>query len=391
MHICHIITKPELGGAQLSTLEIVSRLAEKEGYNISLVTGSRGTLLKDFKDLKGVKVYLVPFLVRNISPIYDILAFIYILFLYLFNKYDIVHTHSSKAGILGRWAAFFARIPVIIHTVHGWSFNSHQLYITKIFYRYLERLTAKFTSIVICVSRNDINKALRYRIADKKKLVFIKYGIDIEKFSSKSNEAERLNKRKEIGMLDKGPVVGMIACLKPQKSPLDYVRACIEVHKKIPEANFLLVGDGVLRKDCRRIIQNSSLDGRFVFAGWRRDIAGILDLLDVAVLTSKWEGMPISIIEALLKGCPVVATDSGSTNEIVKDGVSGYIVNVGDFQGISEKVVNLLSNKELHLKMRQAAARSIDASFSKKRMADEIEALYRRFNLLMLTSLHRQG
>jgi glycosyltransferase involved in cell wall biosynthesis len=373
--ICHVITKPELGGAQLSALNILSGLP-KNKYEVSVVTSSKGLLFPEFKKLTSerIKTFFSPFLVRRVNPILDILALIHIWVIYIYNRFNIVHTHSSKAGIIGRWAALLAGVPVIVHTVHGWSFNDYQGVVKKNFFILLEKITAKFTARIICVSSRDTRTALKYKIAPYDKLVFIKYGIPLNVFKKTSTPLSQ--KRKELGITNNDPVVGMIACLKPQKSPLDYIKACIKIYEEMPDVNFLLVGDGALKDKCRELSSAGSLNGRFVFTGWRRDIPDILDVMDIMVLTSKWEGMPISVIEALSKGCPVVATDAGGTSELIRDRVNGYIVNPGEYEKISEHVIKLLKNPQLLKNMKQEAVLSIDDSFKVERMIEETESLY---------------
>jgi len=373
--VCHVITKPELGGAQLSTLNILSGLP-RDKYDISVITSPKGILSAEFRDLMDAKAFFSPFLTRPINILSDILAFIHIFLIYRSNKYAIVHTHSSKAGVIGRLAARLAGVPVIIHTVHGWSFNDCQGWVRKWLFMSLERAMARFTTRIICVSKKDMEAGLKYKIAGPDKFVLIKYGIPIAEFRRSS--VDPLVKKKELGITNNGPVIGMISCLKPQKSPLDYIKACIKIYEKMPDVNFLLVGDGALRSKCEKVLASTPLNRRFIFTGWRRDISEILDILDVAVLTSKWEGMPISIIEALCKGCPVVATNAGGTPELIKGGVTGYVTQPGAYEETAEKVLRILKDPASSRKMKKQASLSIDESFGVDRMVNEIENLYRR-------------
>jgi len=375
MRICHVITKPELGGAQVSTLNILSDLP-RDKYDISIITSAHGMLEPEFRGLENAKAFFSRFLVRPINPVFDILAFIHIYLIYRCHKYDLVHTHSSKAGIIGRWAARLANIPTIIHTAHGWSFNDYQHPIVRKFYIFLERITARVTTKIICVSKHDIDTALRYKIAQGEKLTLIKYGILLRKFRGPKTDIQL--KKRGLGIANNDPVIGMVSCLKPQKSPADYVRAAIEIYKEMPAVNFLMVGDGVLRSQCKKILDATTLNGRFIFTGWRRDVSEILDVLDVVVLTSKWEGMPISIIEALSKGCVVVATDAGGTSELVKDNVTGYIVQPGSYRQVARKVINVLNDRQLFQSVKNRAYSFIDDSFDVSRMVNEIHNLYQR-------------
>ncbi len=376
MRVCYVITKPELGGAQLSTLNLLL-LLPKDKYNISIITSPRGILASEFNE-SGVRCFFSPFLARGINPLLDILAFIHILLICISIKPVIVHTHSSKAGIIGRWAARFAGVPIIVHTVHGWSFNKYQGLIRKRLFIFLEKITAGFTSKIICVSRSDMNIGQRYKIASNNKFVFIKYGIQISNFRKPITSI--LQKKKELGIFNNDPVVGMISCLKPQKSPLDYIKASIEIYNNMPKVNFLLIGDGILRRQCERLIADSTLNGRFKFTGWRRDIADILDVLDIVVLTSLWEGMPVSIIEALCKGRPVVATNVGGTAELVKDGVNGFLITPGSYRELVDKILKILEDRALFYSMKKEAFVSIDDSFLVDRMVGDIESLYSKIS-----------
>lgn len=373
MRVCHVITKPELGGAQLTTLNILSNLPRNK-YDISFITSPRGLLSREFADLEGVSSHFSLFLVRHINPIADILAFIHIFLIYRAQKYNIIHTHSSKAGILGRWAAKFAKIPCIIHTVHGWSFNGYQPAVVRSFFIFLERITAKFTTKIICVSKSDFETGLKYKIAPREKFVFIKYGIPLTTF--KKPPTNRSEKRKELGIDNGDPVVGMISCLKPQKSPLDFIKACIRIYEKVPNINFLLVGDGSLKKRCKKTLARTPLNGRFVFTGWRRDISEILDILDVVVLTSKWEGMPVAIIEALCKGKPVVVTDTGGARELVRNGVTGYLTQPGSHEETADRVIKVLKDRRSSIEMGKNASASIGYSFDARNMISELDKLY---------------
>lgn len=385
MRICHVITKPELGGAQLSTLNLISSLP-KDKCQISVITSPCGILKHEFRNIKGAASYFSPFLTRPVNPIVDILALIHIFIIYSRNRFKIIHTHSSKAGIIGRWAAFLYNktqcwLKVkgvrckVVHTVHGWPFNNYQNITKKWFFIFLERATAGFTDKIICVSKKDIETGLKYKIAPKEKFVLIKYGIPLYDF--KNSRCDKAGKKRELGIYNDDPVIGMISCLKPQKSPLDYIKACVDIYNRIPGINFLLVGDGILKKRCRSELDRSPINGRFILTGWRRDVPEILDIIDIVVLTSKWEGFPIAIMEALSKGKPVVATDVGGVRELVKDGLTGYITKPGEYKDTADRILGMLEDRKSLLKMAEEAVRSIDDSFDIRIMARNMDNLYR--------------
>jgi len=156
------------------------------------------------------------------------------------------------------------------------------------------------------------------------------------------------------------------------------VKAAVKINQERPDLNFLLVGDGALKRSCQKFLARSSLNGRFIFTGWRRDVSNILDVIDVAVLTSKWEGMPIALIEALSKGCPVITTEVGGTSELVKNRVTGYLTRPGAYEETAEKVLEIFKDMDTLQKMKTEAADSIDDSFDVAKMVENIKTLYGR-------------
>lgn len=365
----HIITKLELGGAQQNTLYTVEHL-DKDKFDVTLICG-KGGLLDGEVDKKGVRVIFIPSLkARWIMPWFDIMAFLKLWRICKKERFTIVHTHSSKAGILGRWAARLTGVPVIIHTVHGWSFNDYQNLFLRKFFIWLERLTANITTKIIAVSYKDVEKGLEERIGRQEQYRVIRSGIEIEKF--RDIKIDVSSKRKKLGLDPGRPVIGMVACLKPQKAPIDFVRVANEVRKKILEAQFMLVGDGILRARVERLKDKLGLDGSLVLTGWRRDIPEIMTSIDVLCLTSLWEGLPRTILEAVSCGIPVVATDVGGNSEVIKDGINGYLSKPGNISDMAYRIVELLSQtpsscNPLH---------KLDSSFDIKEMIREIESLY---------------
>ncbi len=373
MRICHIITKPELGGAQLTTLRLLSELS-KDNYEISFITSNSGILTSDFLKLQKVKNFLLSSFKRDIEPINDILTLYKIYKILKNQKCEIVHTHSSKAGILGRLAARIAKTKFILHTVHGWSFNEYQPLLIKRLFILLEKIAARWTTKLICVSKKDIETALKYKIANREKIVLIRYGISKEAFQFQNlNIAE---KRAELVIKNNGPIVAMVSCLKPQKSPQDYIKAAAIVKKDIPEANFLIIGDGILRKKVLRLADNLGLNGSLLFKGWRRDIPEILSVIDVLVLSSLWEGLPVVLLEAMASGKPVIATNVGGTSEIIRDGIDGILVPPKDYKALSEKIRFILTETNLCKKMGESFKNRFDSSFQFQNMVKEIQELY---------------
>jgi glycosyltransferase involved in cell wall biosynthesis len=344
--VIHIITKMELGGAQENTLFTVSHL-NPEKFKTFLVIGKDGEMFEEAKAFKNTSV--VPDLIREIRPIKDIRAFFQIAKAIKKIKLTepesaptIVHTHSSKAGIIGRWAAKASGIPIIIHSMHGFGFNDYQHFWGRRFFILLEQITSRITTKFIAVSSANIEKGVQLNIFPREKTGLIRSGIDISRFQNPAVTKQEMRKNLEIP--DDVPVVAMISCLKPQKAPLDYVRACDLVKKEVPDAHFLLIGDGVLRGAVEKEIYRMNLRNCFRLLGWRRDIPEILHATNVLALTSLWEGLPKVLPQAMAAGVCIVATRVDGSPEAVRDGVNGFLVSPGDVSGLAEKVTFLLKD-----------------------------------------------
>ena len=280
---------------------------------------------------------------RPINPLKDFLAFIEIYRFIRKNNIVIVHTHSSKAGILGRWAAKFAGVKKIIHTAHGWSFNDYQNFFFRNLFLWLERITGRITDKLIVVSEYDKQKGLARGIGKEDKYMLIRYGIKYEDFTGK----EMSPIKKELGIGQGDLLVGNISCFKPQKCLVDFIKLAFLLDKAVPQVKFLLVGDGRQRRRIEKLVDALSLRNKLILTGWRKDIPQLLAAMDVFVLTSLWEGLPICVLEAMASARPVVATDTGGIREIISEGRTGFLVPCRSMEEMSQKVAFLLKGPRL--------------------------------------------
>jgi glycosyltransferase involved in cell wall biosynthesis len=342
INLLYVITKLELGGAQKQLLGLINSL-DKQRYSIFLFTAKDGLLISEAALIEGVILKKSKFLERLINPLKDILALFEIYCFIKKNRIQVVHTHSSKAGILGRLAAKLAKTPVIIHTVHGWSFNDYQPASIRYLYIFLEKFCATFTNKIIVVSKFDQDKGLENSVGKKNQYALIRYGLDAQVFK---DAGRRSQSRQLLGLSDTDLVVGMVACFKPQKAPLDFIALAGLIKKDFPDTKFVLVGDGQLRKKVDIRIKQLNLGGQVILTGWHNDIPLILSGLDVFVLTSLWEGLPIVILEAMAAGVALVATDTGGIAEIVVNGTTGYLVKPQDILSMRIRVGELLSSAQ---------------------------------------------
>jgi len=370
INLLYVITKLELGGAQKQLLSLIDHL-NKEKFRLFLFTAKDGLLIPEASSINGLTLKKSRCLERSINPLKDFLALIEIYWFIKRNNIEIVHTHSSKAGIIGRWAARLAKVKIIVHTVHGWSFNDYQPRLVRLFFIWLERLNAQFTDKLIVVSNYDKQKGLYNRIGKENKYCFIHYGINHTEFNIKDQ-----NIRRELGIDTQDLVVGMVSCLKPQKSPQDFVKLAFLVERASPDVKFLLVGDGILRKKIERLICKFNLQAQVILTGWRRDVSRILSMIDVFVLTSLWEGLPITVLEAMASSKPVVATHTGGIQELVIEGKSGFLVPPHDVNKMLERLTVLLKDNNLRMQMGQNARESLNFDFALTNMIDNSQNLY---------------
>ena len=373
--VVHIITKLELGGAQQNTLFTVAHL-DRHRFLPCLITNPEGLLLPEALTMKGVKTFFIPELIREINPFMDIRALFKIKGILQEIKKDdspmIVHTHSSKAGILGRWGAKFAKSDAIIHTIHGFGFHDYQPLPLKGFLIFLEMVTARITDAFIAVSRANIKKGVDSGIFAKQKATLIRSGIELEEFTG--IKGKRHKKKKELGIEPGLPLVTMIGCLKPQKAPLDYLEVAHRVLQE-REACFILVGDGELREQVQKKAAQLGLGGRFKLLGWRRDIPEILAATDIFCLTSLWEGLPRVLPQAMAMGIPIVATGIDGTPEAVIYGVNGFVTKPRDTKAMAKRIIYLLDHPKEAENMGKQGKKMV-GGFDIRRMVREQADLY---------------
>jgi len=290
-------------------------------------TGPEGSLAEHARD-KNVKLYIDNALVREINPFKDFLSFLKMVWFIRKKKYSIVHTHSSKAGISGRWAAWLARIPVIIHTVHGWGFHEYQKPWAGFLFKFLERTTLLITDKLIVVTRRDIDKGLKANIGTPDDYTLIRSGIELAAFANPLRPRQTV--RKEFGIPLEAVVIGTVTRLSPQKSPLVFIEAAHIISNTHPNVYFLVVGDGPLRNDVEQRIKELKLGDRICLTGLRRDVPDLLSACDIFTLSSLWEGLPRVLPQAMANGLPVVASAIDGSREIIQDAVNGRLFPPGN-------------------------------------------------------------
>lgn len=285
---------------------------------------------------------------------------------------DVVHTHSSKAGILGRLAARIERVPAIVHTVHGFGFTPLQSAPVRAVFQKAEKSLARTTDHFVMVSESDRRRAAEIGLVPRDRSSVIRAGIDLGRFS---DPGDGNAVRDSLGVPLKAPLVTQIGNFKPQKAPLDCVRVAAAVGEEFPDAWFLMVGDGPLRAEAEDLARTLGVSERLVFSGWRDDIPDILAATTVSVLTSLHEGLPCSVVESLAAGVPVVATAVDGTVEVVRPGENGFLAPAGDVPALAESICAMLTDPELRDAMASEAANGLE-EFDRDLMVRREEELY---------------
>lgn len=360
MKILHIQLLPLLSGVQRVSLNEMTVM--KSNFDYSLICASRGPLTQKL-DENGIKSYLIPELSREINFSKDIKAFSKMFRLIKKEQFDVVHTHSSKTGVLGRVASKLAGVKKVVHTVHGFSFPAAQSKPSYLLYFFLEWFAKFFTDVLIVLNQTDADIAIKKLGYDKKKVFIVPNGVDIAQFRpvTKSFDNEKLN-------------IIMVGRLWRQKDPETLLRAAISVLKNNYNISLTFVGDGELKNN----MQAASIDYRdsIKFNGWCDNISELLSESDLFVLPSLWEGMPLAILEALSCGVACVVSDIPGNNDLISNGFNGYLFPAGDDSKLANIIINYINNPS---KLREHSINSrqfIESDYSLNVRNEKIKNIY---------------
>jgi glycosyltransferase involved in cell wall biosynthesis len=380
MRVTHVITRLVVGGAQENTVSSVLGLAGKPGFQVDLIagpsTGPEGSLEESFRR-SGGQLTLVPELVREISPMLDWKALRKLRGIFEETRPDIVHTHSGKAGILGRLAAHQAGVPIVIHTIHGPSFGAFQGPVSNVLFRSAEKRAERWTTHFAAVSQAMIDQYLAAGIGRPDQYTKILSGFDLNPFlNARNNPAIR----QKFGIAPEDIVVGTIARLFALKGHDDLIDASVRLLKAVPRLKFLWIGDGSLRQRLEERIRKLNLTDRFVFTGLIPPgrVSEFVGVMDILAHLSRREGLPRAIPQALAAAKPVVAYDCDGAREACLDGETGFLVSAGNLAGLEEKITLLADDPDLRARLGDAGQQLVKRLFSVENMVDDLDRLYVR-------------
>ena len=372
MKVLQFVTRLDLGGAQEACLELCRFLLAR-GHEVSLLTAGEGDLLGDARRIPGLDVHAWTDWHHQLRPAHDVRCLLRLRAFLRERRFDVLHTHSSKAGILGRLAAWSAGTPhAVVHHVHGWSFTPLQSPAARAASVLLERAAARpgFVLLACSEATNRAGRAARIgRDADRR---IVHYGIDGPELL---RGRPRAALRRRLGLGARDLLVLQLGNCKPQKDPLTFARAAVLAGAELPRARFWIAGDGPLRAEAEAIAAAGGLGPRFRVLGWRRDVPDLLAAADVLSLTSRFEGLPLAVLRGMTAGLPVVATAVDGTPEAVEDGVTGRLLAPGDAQAFARAFVEIGRSPALRRRMGHAA-RAASARFRTKRFDREVLDLY---------------
>lgn len=362
MKILYCITSSSWGGAQLHVLELCADQLAR-GNEVTFIVGNKGPLLDKVKQLKGVKVILLPSLVREISPTNDIKAIVELRKIIKSESPDIVHLHSSKAGVIGRLSSIGLRKKIkVIFTVHGWAFTDGvSSRLKKSLYRIIEKSVRHFTDLFICVSYYDEKIGKRDKVLDSTSNVKVIHN------GATTPSEQSINYSVHIPLR-----LVMIARFSPQKDQETLINAVTKLPKDSYKLTF--VGDGETLQTNKKLVSKYGLNHNIKFAGFKDDISDELINNDVYILSTHYEGLPISIIEAMSYGLPILATNVGGNSEMLENNINGFLFTSKD--ELAEKLNYLINNPETVKKMGQESYRIFSDEYSLSQCLTKINNSY---------------
>lgn len=376
IRVCRIIGRLNIGGPALHAILLEQGLRAR-GYETVLIAGREGPREGNLHDLaaeKGVEPLILPELGREVRPLRDCAALVKLVRLLRRLRPQIVHTHTAKAGALGRIAAKLAGVPIIVHTFHGHVLHGYFSRRTTRFFLSIERCLAAASTKVLTVSEGQRQDLLRLRIGRPETVGVMPLGLELEGFLR--SELRRGEIRRRLGVNAGALLVGIVARLAPIKDHTTFLEAAFDLRKSRLDVQFLIVGDGELRSALEQEASSLGLDGCAHFLGWQRELEPIYADLDLAVLSSLNEGTPVSLIEAMAAGLPVVATKVGGIPELVADGKTGLLVPPKDPMAMSRAMETLLGDPERRRQMGRLGREAVYPLYSDAALIDRMHGLY---------------
>ena len=379
--VLRVIARLNVGGPALHVAYLTEGLAER-GYDTTLVAGSLAYGEESMAHVarrRGARIVTLPHLAREVSPLNDLLAVWHLAKLIRAQRPQIVHTHTAKAGAVGRVAALLAgnaRPPIVVHTFHGHVLRGYFNPLTTLAFRTLERWLATVTTRLIAVSPEVRDDLVRLGVAPREKFSVIRLGIELGERVG-GDDAARRETRRRLGISPDAFVVGWVGRMTAVKRTEDVLLAFRGLLDRGVDARLCLIGDGPDRRGLERRAHQLGITRRCLFVGYQDDVAPYYEAIDALLLPSVNEGTPVSVIEALAAQRPAVATRVGGIPDVVRDGVDGYLVDVGDAETLAARLAELAADPAKRDAMGSEGRKRVLERYAVERLVDDVDALYR--------------
>jgi len=376
VRVLRVIARLNIGGPALQATLLTERL-DRSRYDSLLVTGREDAAEGNYLALYGKTLeatVVLPALGRTIDPVRDPIVIAQLVSIMRRVRPHVVHTHTAKAGTLGRLAAWFCRVPVIVHTYHGHVLRGYFSPAKTRLFVAIERWLGRHTHRLLAVSARVRREVLDLGIGHPDGFDVVPLGLDLDRFLGA--EAQQGELRRELSFTGPELLVGIVARLAPIKAHEIFLMAAALLSRRIPASRFIVVGDGERRAQLEALAGELGIADRVRFLGWRRDLERVYADLDVAVLTSRNEGSPVSLIEAMAAGRPVIATRVGGVPDLVEDGLNGMLAEADDVEGVARAIESVLMAPDRGLAMGAAGRKRVYPAFGAQRLIDDIDRLY---------------
>jgi len=388
--VLHIITVFSIGGATENTL-LTAKGFIKKGYKVDILTGKNISSEGDMYELGkkfGVNVITLSTLKRKIDGFSDIISLFKIYRFIQKNEYNIVHTHSSKAGFIGRIAAKMARTPIVIHTIHGLPFHNYQNYFLNKLYIFIEKIGAHFSDKIITVTEKIINDSLEKGIGFKDKYKVVRSGFDLSSFSQKDFNIKAIRER--LAISDGNIVIGKIARFSELKGHRYLIEAVPKIISADPNIKVLLVGSGELENQIKGVVKDLGLQENIIFTGLieYEKIPEIISVLDILVHTSLLEGLARVIPQAYLLKKPVVSFDIDGASEVVLNNKTGFLVEPKNSEQLAEAIITLTKDRKLREKLGENGYNLVRENWSQEKMVNDLELIYNQLRNSAVTNFN---
>jgi len=347
------------GGTQKHVIDIAKKI-DKSEFQIDIIYSTSRN--KHFiEESSGIfnKLYGLPF--ERSASLSDVSNILRIRKIIKQNNYDIVHCHSTKAGLVGRVAAFLSNHPNVIYSPHGFMFCDTRIKMRRLLYLYLEKYLGYLTNKLVAVSGSERDLALQHNIVPNNKIVTLYNSIDPSDF----DDFNYVNKVPDKLLQNNSEIIlGTVGRLYYQKDPITLIRSFKIINNRFPNTKLIIVGDGPLEDECRQLINELNLQDRIELAGYQKNSKAYYKIFDIFLLSSHYEGLPYSLLEAMIMGIPSVGTDVVGIKDLIVHGETGYLAKEEDHVGFAEAVINLLENPLLLSSFSENAKRRTKANYN---------------------------